>query len=174
MKKNIYLYICSALLSLILIGLLMIFVFDKPLIIGWGKTAYDLKYLHYAQSTKQNNIIIVAGSNGFFSHRCETIEQVLNKNCTNYSVSAGLGLDYILEKSKEVINKNTIVILPLEFGFYNGSKEDSIKANTGNLHILENDHNYIFKFGFKRTLYILFSKDFKYIIGSILENILDK
>jgi hypothetical protein len=171
MKKYLYYYLLTSILSLAFMTTLMIFVFDKPLIVGWGKTAYDTKYQHFIDDS--SNIIIVAGSNGFFSHSCEVLEKDLNKNCINYSVSAGLGLEYILEKSKEVISDNTTVILPLEFGFYYGEKKDSLLSNGGNLHILENDLKYLFSFGYERALYIIFSKDCKYIFGSILENILD-
>ncbi len=172
MKNHLYYYLLTSILSLAFMATLMIFVFDKPLVVGWGKTAYDTKYQHFIDDSS-SNIIIVAGSNGFFSHSCKVLEKDLNKNCINYSVSAGLGLEYILEKSKEVISDNTTVILPLEFSFYYGKKKASLSSNGGNLHILENDLKYLFSFGYERTLYILFSKDFKYIFGSILENILN-
>lgn len=172
--RYLYLYIISSILSLFIMTFIMIFVFDKPLIVGWGKVAYDKKYEHFMDNDGSGgNVVIVAGSNGFFSHRCEEIEKALRMNCTNYSVSAGLGLSYILEKSKEVITNGSLVILPLEYNFYNGNREESIKSNLGNVHILENDIKYLFDFGVERSLYIIFSKDFKYIFGSILENILD-
>jgi hypothetical protein len=38
--------------------------------------------------------VILAGSNGPYSHRCETIEPILGMPCVNGGIAVGIGLDF--------------------------------------------------------------------------------
>ncbi|MDD3265792.1 MAG: hypothetical protein PHC75_01260 [Burkholderiales bacterium] len=172
--RNIFIFILTSLLSVVMMVFLMAFVFNKPLTIGWSKLAYDKKIEYFNASDNHNSIVIVAGSNGIFSHSCATIETNLHRKCINFAVSAGLGLDYILEKSKEVLTPNVDVILPLEYNFYSSSESEELKSIGSNVNLIENDQKYLSKFGSEKLLYAIFSKDLRYVASSILENLLVK
>lgn len=173
--KKIFLFIFTSFISVIFIAILMIFIFNKPFTIGWSKVAYNKKYQYYSGIKNESNpIIIVAGSNGIFSHSCAVIESITNRKCINYAVAAGNGIGYILEKSKEVIVPGATVVLPLEYGFYSASEDKELSGVVGNVNIIENDPTYLTKFGLHRFMYAIFSKNLQYVIGSIIENMLYK
>ncbi len=149
--------------------------FYKPFTIGWSNVAYDKKHQYYNVIKNESSpIVIVAGSNGIFSHSCAVIESITHRACINYSVAAGNGIDYILEKSKEVIVPGVTVVLPLEYGFYSVNQDKELKSIVGNVNILENDPKYLTSFGYQRLLFAMFSKNLQYVVGSIIEKALQR
>ena len=62
--------------------------------------------------------LIVAGSNGPYSHRCETMEPLLGIACVNAGVAVGIGLDYLFARWEPLLRSGDIVYLPLEEAQY--------------------------------------------------------
>ena len=58
--------------------------------------------------------MILAGSNGPYSHRCEVIEPILGIPCVNGGVAVGIGLDYLFARWQRVLHRGDIVYLPME------------------------------------------------------------
>jgi hypothetical protein len=59
-------------------------------------------------------LVILAGSNGPYSHRCETIEPILHRPCVNAGVAVGIGLDYLFARWEPLLHPGDVVYLPLE------------------------------------------------------------
>lgn len=70
-----------------------LFVLHKPLTVGAATQYYQLKNDYLKETQFQKRILIFAGSNGRFSHRCSWIEQSFAVKCVNLSLAAGSNLE---------------------------------------------------------------------------------
>lgn len=106
---------------------------------------FDIKR-EYATSIKVPKIVFLSGSNGLFGIRTDVIEKSLNKPVVNYCTHAGLG-NYIFDNAKEILNKDDIVILPLEYGYYSTVRlgHKSIKESTEYEYIIGYDYKQLLK-----------------------------
>lgn len=164
MHRLLSLLLCS----LIIYMVAFTFLFKKPLTVEFCLDAYKKKKA-YMSKCNGRKIVIVAGSNGLFSHSAKVIEEETKVGAINYSALAELGVELILEKAKEVLNDNDIVILPLEYGFYNQDEREVIFCRSGNNYIFQYDQEYLTKFGIKRMLACIFSFDVEYAISALIE-----
>ena len=67
-------------------------------------------------------LVILAGSNGAFSHRCEAMEPVLAMPCANGSVAVGIGLDYLFARWAPLLHPGDVVYMPMEPQQYTRSR----------------------------------------------------
>ena len=105
---------------LLLSALLYLAVFSlvhRPLVVGETQRQLDFK-LSYARQLPSPKVVIFAGSNGRYSHRCEDFSRALGRPCANMSIAVGLGLDFLLEQVASVLNQGDLVYMPLEFAQY--------------------------------------------------------
>ncbi len=169
MKIKHLTYALSA--SLLLYAVIFTFIVHKPLTVGVMQGYYANK-LSYLEDINDSKIVLLAGSNGRFSHRCETIETVLGMLCSNMSVSADLSLDYQLDIIKPYLNPGDIVYLPLEFGALSETKKE-VMAGVELPYIVAYDHEYLKGMGFERMMHALFYFDLKFLISGLGEMLLD-
>jgi hypothetical protein len=80
--------------SLLLYAVLFGAVLDRPLALGYLRQQIDAKVAR-AASIHEPKLVILAGSNGPYSHRCEVIEPILRMPCVNGGIAVGIGLDYL-------------------------------------------------------------------------------
>jgi hypothetical protein len=101
-------------LSLALYLASFLFVFHKPFTIGaiGQYLAHKQAYLEGLHGPK---IVILAGSNGRFGHRCRLIEARTGRGCANVSISADISVEYQLEKIRPALASGDILYLPLEY-----------------------------------------------------------
>jgi hypothetical protein len=83
----------------------------------WIADAYAHKK-EIAQKIQGEKIVIVAGSASLFGIDSKALEKTFNRPVVNFSVNAGLLLPYVLLKSKSILKKGDIVLMPLEYHFY--------------------------------------------------------
>jgi len=161
----------AAAASLLLYAVIFIFIVHKPLTVGVMQGYYANK-LSYLEDIDDSKIVLLAGSNGRFSHRCETMEPLLGMPCSNMSVSSDLSLDYQLDIIKPYLNPGDIVYLPLEFGALSGTKKDMM-AGAELPYIVAYDHDYLEGMSFERLMHALFYFDLKFLISGLGEMLLD-
>ena len=65
--------------------------------------------------TTDSRIIIIGGSNATFGIKSELISEVFSKRVINYSLHAGLGMNFILNKSEDFIKSGDVIILFPEY-----------------------------------------------------------
>jgi hypothetical protein len=109
--------------ELIVVGLLGIclylalfaFVIKKPLTTGeiGGYLQYKASYL--ATLRGRRKIAIFAGSNGRYSHRCETITQLTGIACANLSSAAGFDLQWQMARYWPYLESGDVLYMPLEY-----------------------------------------------------------
>ena len=120
--------ISAAILSCVAYFFVFHFVVHKPLTIGVMKDYFSEK-LGYLSKIHGRKIIILAGSNGRFSHRCETIENETGIPCSNMSIAASISLDYQLDKIKPHLSAGDLIYLPLEYGLLNKSRKQMMAGD---------------------------------------------
>jgi hypothetical protein len=105
------------LISLAIYALLFGLVLDRPLSLGLFRHQIDAR-LERGASIEGPKLVVIAGSNGPYSHRCEVIEPLLGIACVNAGVAVGIGLDYLFARWKPLLRPGDIVYLPLEEAQY--------------------------------------------------------
>lgn len=106
--------------SFVLCGCYLVVIystFATPKTTSWIKNIYDLKS-NYANSIKGNKILIASGSNGLFGIRAKDIEDQTGIPTVNFATHAGLQIDYLIYRTKEVAKSGDIIIMPLEYDHY--------------------------------------------------------
>jgi len=161
----------AAAASLLLYTVVFVFIVHKPLTVGVMQEYYAKK-LSYLEGINGRKIVLLAGSNGRFSHRCETMEPLLGMPCSNMSVSADLSLDYQLDIIKPYLDPGDIVYLPLEYGALSGTKQE-VMAGAEQPYVVAYNHDYLKGMGFERLMHALFYFDLKFLISGFGEMLLD-
>jgi hypothetical protein len=105
--------IFASLGSLLIYALVFGFIDDRPLALGFLQQQIDAKLARGA-SIDGPKLVIVAGSNGPYSHRCEIIEQIMAMPCVNAGVAVGIGLDYLFARWWPLLHPGDLVYLPIE------------------------------------------------------------
>ena len=103
--------------SLLLYAAVFSLLLDRPLSLGQPRTQMDAKVAR-GRTIAGPKLVIVAGSNGPYSHRCEAIEPILGIPCVNAGVAVGISLDYMFARWKPLLHPGDIVYLPLEEAQY--------------------------------------------------------
>ncbi len=106
---------CAA--SLLIYAVLFGTVLDRPLSLGSFRQQIDARLARGA-AIEGPKLVILAGSNGPYSHRCETIEPLLGMPCVNAGVAVGIGLDYLFARWRPLLHPGDVVYLPLEEAQY--------------------------------------------------------
>jgi hypothetical protein len=86
---------------------------DRPLTHGALLGELEAKLARGA-AIKAPKLVILAGSNGPYSHRCEAMEPVLGRACVNAGVAVGIGLDYLFARWDALLRPGDAVYLPME------------------------------------------------------------
>jgi hypothetical protein len=107
----------ACLSSLLLYGVLFGAVLDRPLSHGFLAQQIEAR-LARAGAIGSPKLVILAGSNGAYSHRCETIEPIVGRPCVNGGIAVGIGLDYLFARWQAVLRPGDVVYLPMEEAQY--------------------------------------------------------
>ena len=109
--------VAACLASLLLYAGLFTLALDRPLTLGLPRLLLDATIARGA-AIEGPKLVILAGSNGPYSHRCETIEPILELPCVNGGVAVGIGLDYLFARWQTLLHPGDVVYLPLEQAQY--------------------------------------------------------
>ncbi len=109
--------LAACLTSLLLYLTLFGFVLDRPLAYGFLRRQIDMKLTRGA-SILRPKLVILAGSNGPYSHSCAVIQPILRTPCVNGGVAVGIGLDYLFARWEPLLHPGDTVYLPMEEAQY--------------------------------------------------------
>jgi hypothetical protein len=112
-RRLLYATLASLLLYAVLFGAIL----DRPLELGFLQHQLDDR-LARAATIRGPKLVILAGSNGPYSHRCEVIEPMLALPCINGGVAVGIGLDYLFARWRARLHAGDVVYLPMEQAQY--------------------------------------------------------
>ena len=165
--RNIKSLFLAGTISIILYLLIFNFVVKKPLSLGFMFEAYQKK-MAYAKKAKSPKVVIVAGCNGFFSHRCEVMEKIVGMPCVNVSTTAELSIDFQLAKAKEILFKGDIALLPIEYSTYT-SDSKTIESSVANVYMTMYDKKMLRQYGWKRRINSSVYFNLKFLISALGE-----
>src|SRR5574344_517089 len=109
---------------------------ESQVIQNWYKIKKD-----YIKKNKGSKIVFISGSNSLFGLNTQNIEKILKRPVLNYGTHAGL-VNYIFFDSKKILNKGDIVILPLEFNYYDKKYSREIISTTVIEYTISYDKDY--------------------------------
>jgi hypothetical protein len=92
-------------------------ILDRPLTYGFLRHEIDARLARGA-AIAGPKLVILAGSNGPYSHRCQAIEPLLLVPCVNAGVAVGIGLDYLFARWEPLLHPGDVVYLPMEEAQY--------------------------------------------------------
>lgn len=130
----------------------------------WLSIAYAKKE-KYASTIKQPKIAIVSGSNALYGFDSAELEAFWQKPVVNKAVTVAFGLNYMFERSKKSLSQGDIVLMPLEYSFY---QENALLTNHYVNYILAYDTDYFFNLPLKDKATIFLRMDTTWAIQGIL------
>jgi hypothetical protein len=160
--------IILACISSILIYLLVFaFLVKKPLTMGFIHDAQQVRAVYW-RANPGPKLVIIAASNGLFSHRAEVMEKVLGIPCLNGSTIGQFGLDVQIALAKRWLAPGDIVFMPLEYTSYALTREQIDKSDA-NSYIIAYAPGLLYDFDWHRRLCVLFHFDLKYLVSAAVE-----
>jgi hypothetical protein len=170
MKRLLTLAGLVALSLLLFVGVFS--VVQRPLVVGEIQKQLDHK-LGYARTLDSPKIVIFAGSNGRYSHRCEVFSAVLGRPCVNASIGVGIGLDFQLEQWRPLLRADDLVYMPLEYGQYRFSRAE-MHGGLQNALLVQHQRDHLWSLGSQRIAAAYGSFDLPFLIHALGEMALDR
>ena len=159
---------CGA--SLVLYALLFGWVLDRPLAYGFLRQQIDMKLARGA-AVGSPKLVILAGSNGPYSHRCETIGPIVHLPCVNGGVAVGIGLDYLFARWERHLSPGDTVYLPMEELQYVRSRAATDLGPDASI-MFRHDWRTLARLPPDRWVSALFSFDLRYALMAVIETAL--
>jgi hypothetical protein len=159
---------CGA--SLLIYTVLFAFVFDRPLSLGALRARIEAGLARGA-AIDGPKLVILAGSNGPYSHRCETIEPMIGRPCVNAGIAVGIGLDYLFAQWKKLLHPGDIVYMPLEEVQYARSRAIAELGPDAAI-LLRHDRATLWSMPLHRRIAALFASGLRGGIMSVIETAL--
>jgi hypothetical protein len=163
-------FLTACIVSLLVYWGLSAFVLTRPLEYG---TLRDLLARKVALAAQQASpkILILAGSNGLYSHRCETIAAVLAMPCVNGAIAVGIGLDDVFARFTPTLHQGDIVYMPLEEAQY-GRDQAATETGPDAAILFRHDRGLLTRLPPRRLVYAAFAVDLPGLVMSLAENLL--
>ena len=161
------LILAAALLASVVLYLAVFSVVRRPLTTGVVGEALRERGA-YARSLASPKLLVWAGSNGRYSHRCETLSRVTQLPCANLSVAMGVGIDVQLRLYEHLLNKGDIVYMPLEYGQYSVGR-DEMEGGIENATLVQDEQALLWSLEPRRIVRAYGSFDLTYLIHGVIE-----
>ena len=140
---------------------------DRPLSNGSLSRQIEAK-LSRGAAIVGPKLVVLAGSNGPYSHRCETIEPIVGLPCVNAGVAVGIGLDYLFARWEPLLRAGDVVYLPMEPTQYSrGRVENTLGPDAAIL--FRHDWQTLAALAPDRWLGAAFSSDLRAAVMSVVE-----
>lgn len=165
MRKPVTL--AAALLVSVMLYLAVFSVLHRPLTTGVVGEALRERSA-YARSLESPKLVVWAGSNGRYSHRCETLSKVTQLPCANLSVAMGVGVDIQLRLYEPLLNRGDIVYMPLEYGQYSVGR-DEMEGGIENATLVQDFQALLWSLEPQRLVRAYGSFDLTYLIHGVIE-----
>jgi hypothetical protein len=157
----------SCLASLILYFTAFALVLDRPLSLGLLRLEIQQKAARLA-ILPSPKLVILAGSNGPYSHSCAVIGAMLDMPCENAGIAVGVGLDFLDRTYEASLRRGDVLYMPMEFSQYEvsrGAADSGVDAAI----LLRHDRFMLAGMGTDRILAAAFSNSFPNFLEAAIE-----
>jgi hypothetical protein len=164
------LLLLSALLGASIVMFLGVFsIVHRPLVVGGIERSLAGK-LAYARSLPADlpKLVILAGSNGRYSHRCEVFTERLGLPCVNASVAMGLDLEFQLAQWWPLLHRGDVIYMPLEYAQYRQSRAE-LQGGLVNAWLVHDHRDYLLAQPLGRIVAAYGSFDLSFLIHGLVE-----
>ncbi len=159
--------VLACLASLLAYVLAFALVLDRPLGIGFLRAEIETRLARGAAAGSPK-LVILAGSNGPYSHRCQVIAPILGMDCVNGGVAVGIGLDYLFARWQALLAAGDVVYLPMEFAQYTRGRA-AIRVGPDAAIMLRHDRATLAGLPPDRWLGAVFAFDLRALVLSLVE-----
>ena len=159
---------CAA--SLLLYFACFAVVLDRPLSFGWLRHEINARLARGA-AIEGPKLVILAGSNGPYSHRCEIIGPLLGLPCVNAGVAVGISLDYLVVRWRPLLHRGDLVYMPMEEAQYVRERAANALGPDAAI-MLRHDRATLARLPPHRWLGALFSYDLRGALMAVIETAL--
>lgn len=135
-------------LSLLLYLVVFSQIVDRPLSLGLLRLEL-LQKTARMRDLPSPKLVILAGSNGPYSHSCVAISPMLNMPCENAGIAVGIGLDDLFARYEELLHAGDVVYMPMEFQQYTAT-EGAYLASVDGAFLLRHDRDVLRRLSFPR------------------------
>lgn len=156
---------CAA--SLALYWMAFAYLLDRPLSLGFLRLEMQQKLARGAQLTSPK-LVILAGSNGPYSHSCAVIGTMLRIPCENAGVAVGIGLDDLFYRWAQRLRRGDIVYLPMEIQQYTITRAENRMSVDGAM-LFRHDPRLLWRLGLSRALGGAFANTLPDALESVTE-----
>ncbi len=160
------LMICCG-LSVCLYVLAFACVLDRPL-------SLELLHLQIIQKTERlatlpsPKVVILAGSNGPYSHSCVVMGAMLHLPCENAGIAVGIGLDDLFARYAPFLHRGDVVYMPMELAQYSATWAQYNSGPDGGF-LLRQDRMILMQLPKHRILGAIFCCNFADLLESVVE-----
>ena len=145
-------------------------VLDRPLAFGWLRHEIDARLARGA-AIDGPKLVILAGSNGPYSHRCAIIGPLLHLPCVNAGVAVGIGLDYLFARWRPLLHPGDVIYMPMEEAQYVRDRAANALGPDAAI-MLRHDRATLAQLPPRRWLGALFSYDLRGALMAVIETAL--
>ena len=164
--------LCGLIAVSLVIFVAVFSVVHRPLVVGEIQKQMDYKQ-SYARSLASPKIVIFAGSNGRYSHRCEVMTRTLGLPCVNASIGVGIGLDFQLAQWRPLLRAGDLVYMPLEYSQYRVSTAE-MQGGLQNALLVHSHRDTLWSLDARRIAAAYGSFDLPFLIQGAVEMALDR
>lgn len=141
-------------LSLLVYLVVFAMLVDRPLSLGVLRLELLQKAARLA-TLPSPKLVILAGSNGPYSHSCVVFTAMLNMPCENAGIAVGIGLDDIFARYEPSLRAEDVVYMPMELQQYTATAR-SYQAAVDGAFLLRRDRQVLRQLPLPRMLGAIF------------------
>ncbi|GLR66204.1 hypothetical protein GCM10010909_08830 [Acidocella aquatica] len=159
--------ITSCFLSLVIYVIIFAGVVDRPLSLGLLDREIVQKTARLA-ALPSPKLVILAGSNGPYSHSCAVIGAMLNLPCENAGIAVGIGLDDLFIRYAPLLHTGDVLYMPMELQQYTATRAQ-YRAGVDGAFLLRHDRSVLGRLSPGRILGAVFCCDLADFLESLAE-----
>ena len=164
--KKLVLFAVSMLAS-VLLYLGVFGVVQRPLTLDNMAPLMQHKLAH-ALALPAPRLLVLAGSNGRYSHRCQALRAATGWPCSNLSLAVGVGLDFQLQQIEAQLQAGDVLYLPLEYSQY-GVSQDEMESGAENTLLVHHFRAQLWSLPARRIARAYGSFDLPFLTHGLLE-----
>jgi hypothetical protein len=140
---------------------------DRPLSLGVLRLELLQKTTRLA-AMPSPKLVVLAGSNGPYSHSCVVLTALLRMPCENAGIAVGIGLDDLFVRYEPNLRRGDVVYMPMELQQYTATARE-YQASVDDEFLLRHDRGVLLALPFARIVGAGFCCSFADLMDAVAE-----
>lgn len=151
---------------LVYLGVFSLLV-DRPLSLGVLRLEL-LRKTAVLEALTSPKLVVLAGSNGPYSHSCVVLTAMLKMPCENAGIAVGIGLDDLFARYAPSLRPGDVVYMPMELQQY-GTTARAYRAAVDGQFLLRHDRYVLMKLPLPRAIGAVFCCTLSDLMEALVE-----